>query len=147
MYTCTALMDTLAPESVLSGVAVDVVLLGVVIALHVTQRDQNLKLLLVFLITVHVITTTRHCGGGDGDSAPMEQLQNTADSQPLESVGSKATSVSTEKIRKNASDAEYSRQFSSPVQLRKTHDVLPTTSKAANSKLVDSRTGFYKDLV
>ena len=142
-------MDTLAPESALSGVAVDVVLLGVVIALHVTQRDQNLKLLLVFLITVHVITTTRHCDEGDADSAQMEQVQSTtAGSQPLELVGSsKATPVSTEKIRKNASDAEYSRQFSSPAQLSKTHDVLPTTSKAANSKLVDSRTEFYKDLV
>lgn len=136
-------MDTLAPESVLSGVAVDVVLLAVVIALHVTQKDQNLKLLLVFLITVHVITTTRHCGGGDGGSMPAEQL----DSQPRELGSSKATPVSTEKIRKNASDAEYSRQFSSPAQLSKTHDVLPTTSEAANSKLVDSRTQFYKDLV
>jgi len=43
----------------LSGASVDVILLGVVIALHVTRRNENLKLILVMLLVVHVAATTQ----------------------------------------------------------------------------------------
>ena len=133
-------MDT--SESPLSGVAVDVVLLAVVIALHATKRDQNLKLLLVFLIVVHVITTTRCCVAG-ADSIETEDVVGEVDSQPqLAPQG-----TSTDKRKKSASDAQFSRQLSSPAQLSKTHDILPKTSEAANAKLVDARTRFFKDIV
>lgn len=133
-------MDT--SESPLSGVAVDVVLLAVVIALHATKRDQNLKLLLVFLIVVHVITTTRRCVAS-ADSIETEEAVREVDSQPQ--LAPQGTSV--DKRKKSASDAQFSRQLSSPVQLSKTHDILPATSEAANAKLVDARTRFFKDIV
>lgn len=139
-------MDT--SESPLCGVAIDVVLLAVVIALHATKRDQNLKLLLVFLIVVHVITTTR-CGIGGADSIETEEAEEAVgevDSEPrLDPQGT--TPTSTDKRKKSASDAQFNRQLSSPEQLSKTHDILPTTSEAANAKLVNARTRFFKDIV
>lgn len=131
-------MDT--SECNLSGVAIDVVLLAVVIALHATKRDQNLKLLLVFLIVVHVITTTRYCVAG---AHSTEEVVGEVDSQPY--LAPQGTSV--DKRKKSASDAQFSRQLSSPDQLSKTHDILPATSEAANAKLVDARTRFFKDIV
>lgn len=138
------LMDT--SESPLSGVAIDVVLLAVVVALHATKRDQNLKLLLVFLIVVHVITTTRVCVAG-ADSIETEQAVGEVDRQPQLAPQLPPQGTSTDKRKKSASDAQFSRQLSSPVQQSKTHDILPTTSEAANAKLVDARTRFFKDIV
>lgn len=138
-------MDTL--ESPLSGVAVDVVLLAVVIALHATQRDQNLKLLLVFLIVVHVITTTRCCVG-DAESSVAAQHTEAEKVDRRQEIAPQGTSgVAGDKRGKGASDAHFSRQLNSPEQLSKTHDILPATSQAANAKLVDARTRFFKDIV
>lgn len=145
--------------SKLSGVSVDVVLLAVVIALHVTKKDQNLKLLLVVLLVVHVIGTTHRFSslhdatenrsrassadstGSAEDDSPAASTEMPPQAAP---VGSAATGA---RARPEVSGAEYIRQFSAPPQMSTTHDVLPTSSNGANGKLVNARTNFYKDIV
>ena len=123
-------------DSAFTTVAVDVVLLAVVVALHVTRKEENLKLLLVVLIVVHVIaTTTRGCSS-QGSSTRRQAPERLGTSTKGATSGSGDTS-----------DAEYQRQFTSPDQLSKTLDVLPTTSRAANSKLAQSRSRFFRDII
>lgn len=145
-------------SSKLSGVSVDVVLLAVVIALHVTKKDQNLKLLLVVLLVVHVIGTTQRFSSlhdateNRSRASSVDSTDSAEDDEPAASTemapqGAVASSATGARARPGVSGAEYIRQFSAPPQMSTTHDVLPTSSNGANSKLVNARTNFYKDIV
>lgn len=130
----------------LSGASVDVVLLAIVIALHVTRKNENLKLILIVLIMVHVIATTRRlvwAPDSNIKSATAADANGPSPAQPvpletLETLGAPPKLVTS---------AGYDRQFTSPSQLAKTRDVLPSTSEGANGKLVASRTRFFKDII
>ncbi|CAM9708590.1 unnamed protein product [Ectocarpus sp. 6 AP-2014] len=108
------------------AIAVDVALLAIVVALHMTHKDENLKLFLIVLIVVHVAATTRR---GCTPSKAPQQLGGVNNVQ-TETSGSRtnATGVSVD-----ASDAGYIRQLKPPAN--------------SNSRnLVESRTQFYKDI-
>lgn len=132
----------------LSTASVDVVLLAMVIALHMTKKDQNLKLLLMLLLVVHVVATTRAAppvGQVErGDDTPTAEptateRDDTVQNSPALGVAKATTST----VR----SAEYDRQLNSPAQLSRTREVLPTSSDGANGKLVNSRTNFYRDII
>lgn len=136
-------VKTVDIRSAMSTASVDVVLLAMVIALHVTRKDQNLKLLLVLLLVVHVVATTRaaspdtaayQSGGGD-------DTRHSESAAIVEALGAAKATTRT------ARSAEFDRQLNSPAQLSRTHDVLPTSSYGANKKLADSRTSFYRDII
>lgn len=156
------MMENKSKKSQLSGVSVDVVMLAVIIALHVTNRDQNLKLILVVLLVVHVMATTRSftdtyydndassdfdedkSADMDFDSANHRVADTTAD---VVNSDTKSPVGMPSEGRNVVTNSSYNRQFTSPPQLSKTRDVLPTTSAGANGKLVASRTKFYKDII
>jgi len=131
----------------LSGTSVDVILLAVVIALHVTKRNDNLKLILVVLLVVHVAATTQRFRLVTGSNTTPSSAPPAIPTASTES-GQSTTPVDLGKPQaKLVASAGYDRQFTSPDQLTKTRDVLPSTSDSANGKLVDSRTRFFEDII
>lgn len=109
------------------AIAVDVALLAIVVALHITHKDENLKLFLIVLIVVHVAATTRR---GCTQPKTPRQLGVINDGQAETSgSGTRTTNTSVD-----TSDAGYIRQLK-----------LPTKNNSRN--LVDSRTQFYKDIL
>ncbi len=135
----------------LSGVAIDVILLAVLVALHMTKKDQNVKLLLTIVLVTHVVMTTDNFlmkGGKEQPvvDQPIKEVEVTIE-KPLGESKSLTPELKVEKERKDISDGEFTRQFSSPDQLTRTLEILPTSGAAANSKLVDARTSFYSDII
>lgn len=135
-------------DSRLSGVAVDVVVLAVIIALHVTKRDQNLKLILVVLLVVHVMATTRRFSYTPPTAKVADETFSDQSADITPEVPSQTGNLgSARKDIKIVANSGYNRQFTSPDQLSKTREILPTTSAGANGKLVESRTRFFKDII
>lgn len=142
-------------RSAMSTASIDVVLLAMVIALHVTRKDQNLKLLLVLLLVVHVVATTRAASPdtaayepeGGVDTAHVEPAAGEEVEQVVHAVQSGLGAAGATTVPDTVRSAGFDRQLSSPAQLSRTREVLPTSSNGANGKLVDSRTSFYKDII
>lgn len=139
-------MNIVTPKnSVASMVSVDVVMLAVVIGLHVTKREQSLKLLLIILIVVHVMATTRRFTPVTSADPIGDQAATAGQAATEQTAVGAAREVS--KTVSNASNSAYNRQFTSPPQMSATGEILPTTSAEANTKLVASRTRFFEDII
>ena len=109
------------------SIAVDVALLAIVVALHITRKDENLKLFLIVLIVVHVAATARR--GCTPPKSPRQLGVVNGGQQDSSNNGTRTTNTNGD-----TSDAGYKRQLK-----------LPNNNNSRN--LVESRTQFYKDIL
>lgn len=130
----------------LSDVSIDVCLIAVILAMHVTKKDQNLKLLLIALMVAHIVFTTESLL--PSPSKAVEPTDEPTDSSDARNKASDSDDIVPRPVGANGvSSSGFSRQFSSPDQLSRTHDILPASSRGANGKLVDARTSFFSDII
>lgn len=149
------------------GLAVDISLLAVLIALHATRKNKNLELVVMALLFSHIIMTTEAFGfedeaeeldGEDGVDGVDEQeglepgevenvenveLDKDEVSDEVSALGATRTSVkiseTTQDQRKSVSDGEFDRMAFAA----RTSSNVP---REANLELAKSRSSFFEEL-
>lgn len=124
-------------------VSIDVCLIAIIIAIHITKKDHSLKLALLALLVTHIMCTT------DSLVPPRQEAGQPPQQsvKPLHVVVGAPQESSNHISSSEVSSSGFSRQFSAPDQLSKTQHILPTSARGANGKLVDARTRFYEDII
>ena len=139
----------------MSGLTIDVFLLAVLLALHVTKTNRNTEMMILILLLVHVVMTTNEINKTNETNETNEPLenydnierdnlnQNQIDAgkpiqpvKPLVGSNLKHPPLGYVKPDLQVSSSEFQRQFSTPSDI----------SKTSNEKIANARTHFFSDL-
>ena len=113
-----------------STIAIDIFLLAVLLALHVTKTNRNTEMIILILLLVHVVMTTEE-PEFNVDVDVQFSPDTTEIPPPPNNLGLKFTLPEVQ-----GGSSEYQRQFNTPVEI----------SKTSNQKMAKARSNFFSDL-
>ena len=145
-----------------SSISIDISLLAILFALHFTAnpKTQNFKLLILVVLFAHVVFTTNGMYKDKEEVLPLG-MENTVDEDEeddFEIVNKHDDEIPNETenvirgenvpiVRKNTSDGEFNRNFSTPSTSAVLFSPNPVVSDNVNSKLSNSRNKFFSDIL
>jgi hypothetical protein len=146
-----------------SGLTIDVCLLAILIALHITKKDKDLEFLVLALLLVHVIVTTDSTCSSSENQNPVEREITLGVADENAHYGRKhvqdtpkihetpeivdSPNLSDEEKRKSVSNSTFERQFTIPKEYSKMSSILPNDSASANGKLAQARSNFFSNIL
>lgn len=145
-----------------SDISVDISLLAILFALHFAgnPKTQNFKLLILVVLFAHVVFTSNGLYSDKEEVLPLG-MENTADEEGEEEfeivdkyedeIPNETENVITGQnvpiVRKNASNGEFNRNFSTPSKSAVLYSPNPVVSNDVNSNLARSRNKFFSDIL
>lgn len=154
-------LESIKPGKPNSSLAIDVSLLAILLALHVTKKNKNMEMIVLAILLAHVVMTTNpplsysnvnivadeYLGvSPETQAVPEEPVPNVEPEdlhveKPIEKAGNMYKHIPPIK------DSEFRRQFTTPSGLAKIESVLPESSSDANQKIANSRSNFFADIL
>jgi len=142
-----------------STISIDISLLAILFALQFTgnPKTQNFKLLILVVLFAHVVFTSNGLYNEDLPVLGAENIENIENSENIEednyedeTPNETENVITTEEIpivRKNTSDGEFNRNFSTPSKSAVLFSPNPIVSNEVNENLARSRSNFFSDIL